>query len=110
MEINAFQFEENVIWEDLGAGVQRKILGYDDKLMLVRVKFESGSVGNLHSHHHSQITYVEEGVFEMTIGEETRIIKKGDSYYVSPNVIHGVVCKEPGVLIDAFSPHREDFI
>ena len=110
MEVNAFQFEENVRWEDLGAGVQRKILGYDDKLMLVRVKFESGSVGNLHSHHQSQVTYVEEGVFEMTIGEETRLIKKGDSYYVSPNIIHGVVCLEPGVLIDAFSPYREDFV
>ena len=106
----AFQFNEEIEWKDLGNGIQRQIFGYDDKVMLVKVKFEDGAVGAIHSHHHSQVTYVENGVFDMTIGEETKRIKKGDGYYVLPHITHGIVCIEAGVLIDVFSPHREDFL
>ncbi len=106
---NVFLFEGESSWEDLGNGVQRKIFGYDEKLMLVKVKFEKGSVGVLHQHHHSQVTYVESGEFDMTIGDSTKRIKTGDGYYVIPDVVHGVVCIEPGMLIDVFSPQREDF-
>lgn len=105
-----FQIETETQWEDLGNGIQRKIYGYDDQIMLVKAKFEAGAVGTLHEHHHVQVTYVESGVFEMTIGEEKKIIRKGDGYYVPPHAIHGCVCVEPGILIDVFSPFREDFI
>lgn len=105
-----FQFEQEVQWEDLGNGIQRQVFGYDDKIMLVKAKFEQGAVGALHEHHHSQVTYVDSGAFEMTIGNEKKIIRKGDGYYVPPHVVHGCVCLEAGMLIDAFSPLREDFL
>ena len=110
MQSELFQIETETTWEDLGNGVQRKIYGYDDKIMLVKAKFEAGAVGPLHEHYHVQVTYVESGVFEMTIGDEKKIIRKGDGYYVPPHAVHGCVCVEPGVLIDVFAPHREDFI
>ena len=110
MQSELFQIETETTWEDLGNGVQRKIYGYDDQIMLVKAKFEAGAVGPLHEHYHVQVTYVESGVFEMTIGDEKRIIRKGDGYYVPPHAVHGCVCVEPGVLIDVFAPHREDFI
>jgi len=105
-----FQIESKMPWEVAGEGITRQIYGYDDKIMLVKAKFEVGAVGALHEHYHSQVTYVESGVFEMTIGDEKRTIQKGDGYYIPPHVLHGCVCKEPGILIDVFSPHREDFL
>ncbi|HEX8462239.1 MAG TPA: cupin domain-containing protein [Segetibacter sp.] len=105
-----FQVESEIPWENAAAGIQRQVFGNDDKIMLVKVKFEKGAVGDLHKHHHSQVTYVESGVFEMTIGNDKKIIKNGDGYYVPPHVIHGCVCLEPGLLIDVFSPMREDFL
>lgn len=105
-----FQFEQEVQWEDLGNGIRRQVFGYDDKIMLVKAKFEQGAVGALHEHHHSQVTYVDSGAFEMTIGNEKKIIRKGDGYYVPPHVLHGCVCLEAGMLIDAFSPLREDLL
>lgn len=105
-----FQFEQEIPWEDLKNGIYRQVYGYDEKIMLVKAKFDKGAVGALHEHHHSQVTYVESGVFEMTIGDEKKIIRKGDGYYVPPHVIHGCVCLEPGLLIDVFSPLREDFL
>jgi quercetin dioxygenase-like cupin family protein len=53
---------------------------------------------------------VESGSFEMTIGEKKGILKTGDGYYIPPNVVHGALCLEAGVLIDVFTPMREDFV
>jgi quercetin dioxygenase-like cupin family protein len=110
MHSKEFHFEQEAPWEDLGNGVLRQICGYDDVLMLVKAKFIAGAVGAVHQHPHSQVTYVDSGVFEMTIGEEKKIIRKGDGYYVPPGVLHGCICLEAGLLVDAFSPYREDFL
>jgi quercetin dioxygenase-like cupin family protein len=96
--------------EDVGGGVIRQIMGFNDSLMLARARFEEGSVGYTHSHPHSQLAYVESGVFEFTIGEETRTLKTGDCAYIPPHEDHGAVCIEAGVLLDIFSPLREDFL
>jgi quercetin dioxygenase-like cupin family protein len=101
--------EENP-WEDAAPGIKRQIMGYDEHIMLVKVKFEVGAEGYLHEHFHSQVTYVESGEFKMTIGDDIRTIKGGDAYYILPHVLHGCVCTKPGVLIDVFSPAREDFL
>ena len=105
-----FQFEQDIAWEDAGGGVKRQIFGYDEHVMLVKAKFEKGGIGSLHCHPHSQVTYVESGVFEMTIGDVTKIIRRGDGYFVPSNVVHGVKCIEAGMLVDAFSPVRQDFL
>jgi quercetin dioxygenase-like cupin family protein len=105
-----FQSENEITWENVGEGIQRQVFGYDDKVMLVKAKFEKGAIGTLHSHPHSQVTYIRGGAFEVTIGDKTTTLKDGDGFYAPPNVIHGVVCLEPGILVDAFSPAREDFL
>ena len=91
-------------------GVTRQNLGYDDSLFLARVTFENGSIGYTHSHPHSQVAYVESGAFDFTIGDETRRMEAGDCVYIPPHVDHGAVCVEAGVLLDFFSPIREDFL
>ena len=105
-----FVVAKEVEKEDLGGGISRQILGYGPEIMLVRVWFKAGSVGAVHSHPHSQSTYVESGKFEMEIGGQKRVLGAGDSTYMEPNVEHGAVCLEAGVLLDAFSPVREDFL
>ena len=101
---------ETIEWEDVETNIQRKVMAYDEKIMLVKVKFETGRIGILHKHHHSQITHVASGRFEIEINGSKRILKGGDAYYIPPDVLHGAVCLSAGVLIDVFSPMREDFI
>lgn len=96
--------------EDADPGIKRQILGYGPDLMAVKVWFEEGAIGYQHQHLHSQVSYVESGEFEATIDGETKILRAGDSFYVAPNNMHGAVCKKAGVLIDMFSPLREDFL
>ena len=100
--------EEDI--ETVGEGIHRQILGYGPDLMICRVRFEKGAVGQIHAHPHSQSSYVESGRFLVTIDSEERELSAGDGFYVAPQLDHGSVCLEPGVLIDTFSPLREDFL
>ena len=109
-ESDLFVLGDAVETEDVSDGVVRKIMGYNDSLMVVRVSFDENAIGYTHAHPHSQVAYVESGVFEFSIGDETKTLKAGDCAYVPPDVEHGAVCKESGVLIDIFSPVREDFL
>jgi quercetin dioxygenase-like cupin family protein len=102
--------DNDISWETVGEGLKRKIMAYDESLMLVRVAFEKGGIGTVHQHPHIQISHVESGVFEVEIAGEKRVLKAGDAFYIPSNVWHGVVCLESGVLIDVFNPMREDFI
>ncbi|WP_443091264.1 cupin domain-containing protein [Basfia succiniciproducens] len=105
-----FVYNREIPLDDLGGGVQRKILAYSENIMSVEVHFEKGAIGSLHSHPHEQLTYVLSGSFEFTIGDETKIVNAGDVLYKQPNVMHGCVCLEQGVLLDTFTPMRKDFI
>lgn len=96
--------------EQLDPGIRRQMLGFGPDLMLCRVWFEQGAVGQLHSHPHSQSSYVESGRFSVTIDGEVRELGPGDSYYVAPHLEHGAVCVDAGALLDAFSPARADFL
>lgn len=97
-------------WEDLGGGVSRKMLGYDNQIMMVQVKFEKGAVGSPHQHFHTQATYCVQGKFEFEIDGEKQVVTGGDGVYIEPNLLHSAVCLEAGMLIDVFSPVREDFL
>jgi len=102
--------DNDLAWEDLGAGIKRKIMAYNDQLMLVKVAFEKGAVGTLHQHPHLQMSYVAEGSFEVTMGTTNKTLNKGDVFFALSNIVHGVVCLEEGLLIDVFNPAREDFL
>ncbi|MBN7809760.1 cupin domain-containing protein [Algoriphagus sp. H41] len=104
-----FQNGEEIQWEVVGEGVKRQILGHDDHILIVKVSFEKGSIGPIHDHFHSQATYVESGAFEVQVNGVKKVLKAGDGFYIPPHAPHGAVCLEPGVLIDVFSPIREDF-
>lgn len=105
-----WQIEKDLEWENPAPGVRRQIMAYDGQLMLVKVHFDKGAVGTVHEHYHSQATYVVSGLFELTIGDEKKVIGAGDGYYVAPDVPHGCICLEEGILIDTFSPMRADFL
>lgn len=96
--------------DDLGDGVTRRVLAHGGTMMAVEVSFEKGANGPLHHHPHEQLTYVLSGRFAFTIEGETREVGAGDTLYKAPDVVHGCVCLEAGVLLDTFTPQREDFL
>lgn len=105
-----FLFGDDVDIEEVQEGMRRQILGYNQEIMIVKVLFDAGAEGYQHEHRHSQSTYIESGVFDVTIGGVTQRLQTGDGFYIPPHVMHGAICVEKGVLIDTFSPVREDFL
>ncbi|HSL85514.1 MAG TPA: cupin domain-containing protein [Bacteroidales bacterium] len=105
-----FVYNKEVEAVNCGSGVYRKILAYNEEMMMCEIEFKKGAVGASHAHPHLQTTYVLDGAFEFTIGEETRVVRKGDSLLIPPDIEHGTTALEDGMLIDVFSPMREDFL
>jgi quercetin dioxygenase-like cupin family protein len=105
-----FIFGKNIEWENIQEGIKRKILGFDDNLMMTLQEFKKNSKGYVHSHPHRQVSYIVQGSFEVQIENEKKLLKKGDSFFIPPSVEHGVVALEDALLVEVFSPLREDFI
>lgn len=105
-----FMFSSKVPKEQLEPGISRQILGHNDNILMARVWFDTGAVGQVHAHPHSQVTYIEKGVFDFSIGKDMKRMEAGDCVYIPPDTDHGAVCIEPGILLDVFSPSREDFL
>jgi quercetin dioxygenase-like cupin family protein len=103
-------FSNTIEEEKTTPGVVRKVLAYCDELMCVENHFDAGAVGPVHSHPHTQITYVAEGRFRFTIGGEVKEVSRGDTLCKQNGISHGCVCLEKGVLLDFFTPMREDFV
>ena len=103
-------FHDDVTPQDQGNGVVRRGLAYSKDLMCVENTFEKGAVGALHHHPHTQITYVVSGVFEFEIDGVKKTVRAGDTMLKTDSVEHGCVCLEAGILLDIFTPMREDFV
>ena len=88
----------------------RTMLGHDDTLMMLKMDFEKGAIGDVHHHRHTQATYVLRGSFEFTMGGIKQIISEGDACFMPSNIPHGCICLEAGTLLDVFSPERKDFL
>lgn len=102
----------NTPWTELGEGIRRKIVGHTPDLMSVLVQFDQGAIGTAHAHDaHDQIAFVVAGSFETEVAGVKRILKAGDAFIVPRLVWHGTVALEQGsMLLDQFSPRRDDFL
>jgi quercetin dioxygenase-like cupin family protein len=101
---------DEVTGAEVAPGVIRTILAYDDNIMGAENQFEKGAVGAMHSHPHTQLTYILSGVFEFTVGDDIKIVKAGDTLLKIGGIVHGCVCLESGAMLDVFTPMREDFV
>jgi quercetin dioxygenase-like cupin family protein len=83
-----------------------------EKMMMVLNATLPGHTVPLHSHPHEQIGVVYAGRAKLRIGDEERLVEKGDFYCIPANVSHSDTCigDEPFVMLDIFYPVREDFI
>lgn len=97
-------------WIASGEGVERRMRAQDPHLMVVEFRFEKDGIGSPHRHPHTQSTYVQSGIFDFTMNGETRRIRAGDCFVIPSDTEHGCLCIERGVLVDCFTPRRDDFL
>ena len=83
---------------------------YGEKLMLSNLEMDEGAVVPLHNHPHEQGGMLLKGKMELTIGDESRIVEEGSMFIIPPNTPHKAVALDgPAVVLDVFSPVREDY-
>jgi quercetin dioxygenase-like cupin family protein len=91
-------------------GLVRRVGAYNGKLFLAEHRMEKDWVGARHSHPHEQIVYVVSGHLRVTIGETTFDARAGDSFVVRGGVEHQASALAESLVIDVFTPCREDYI
>ncbi len=95
---------------EVADGIERQMI-WGERLMMCRMRLRPGVAAPVHSHPHEQMTIVERGRVVFTIKRDTRVVSPGQVLYFPPHCEHGVrVLDEEAVLIDVFSPIREDFL
>jgi quercetin dioxygenase-like cupin family protein len=91
-------------------GVLRRTLVWGERMLFVEFTIPKGSGVPAHKHPHEQIGYVVSGRMEFTIGDEVRVLGAGDAYLMPGNVGHSTRALEDSVVVDVFSPVREDYL
>jgi quercetin dioxygenase-like cupin family protein len=74
------------------------------------IEVKAGCALPLHQHVHEQCSFVIEGKFEMTVGDDTRILDAGLFATIPSNMLHGGKALTDCKLIDIFSPVRQDYV
>ena len=83
---------------------------FGKNMMLSYLEMDEGAEIPRHSHPHEQGGILIKGKLEFTIGEETRIVEAGAMFLIPGGVAHKVIALEgPAVVLDCFSPVREDY-
>jgi len=91
-------------------GIKYKTLTFGEKTSLSEFSLEKGSVIPKHNHPHEQTGYVISGRLIFTIGDERFEAERGDSWNIPSNMEHDVEVLEDTVVIEVFSPPREDYL
>ncbi len=91
-------------------GLYRRTLAWGEKAMLCEFTAEAGVQVPLHSHPHEQVGMVQSGRVEFTVAGERWIAGPGDAYAIPGGVEHAARFLEPTVLLELFSPPREEYI
>ncbi len=96
--------------EKTAEGIERQMV-VGQNMMMCRFRFAPFVVTNEHTHLHEQMTLVIKGKVKFFISGEEHILQAGDVIHFPPHNRHGAtMLDEEVVLIDIFSPIREDFL
>lgn len=91
-------------------GVRMKTLTHGERTLFTEFRFDKGAVVPVHTHVHEQTGYVVKGTMRFTVAGEVILAKAGDSWNLPSNAPHGAEALEESVLVEVFSPVREDYL
>ena len=91
-------------------GVKRKTLAHGEKTLLIEVFLDQGSIVPEHSHPHEQTGYMISGRMIFNIDGKEFSAKPGDSWAIPGGAVHSVDVLEDSVVVEVFSPVREDYL
>jgi quercetin dioxygenase-like cupin family protein len=106
----SFWHDKQEAWKEVMREVRRRMLSHSSTGLMVLYKIDSGKTFALHNHPHAQYGVFLEGGGKFKVGDSIWEMKKGDSYYIPPSVFHELKTEKDCVILDFFTPEREDYV
>ncbi len=105
-------YQENLKegYREMLPGIDMKTLVYGEKSLLAHFFLKKGAVIPDHSHVHEQTGYLISGRVKFTVAGEVHIAEPGSSWCIPGDVIHKAEILEDAVIIEVFSPVREEYL
>ena len=91
-------------------GILRKTMVHGPNTLLAEFKLARGAVIPLHRHPQEQTGYLVSGHLRFTIAGCDHDCRPGDSWMIPGDVTHEVRVSEDSVVIEVFSPVRDDYL
>jgi len=95
---------------EMAEGIRRRTLAHGDKTVLCEFSFKKGAVIPVHRHLYEQTGYLISGKLLFTINGDEHEVNPGDGWCIRANVEHSAYVPEDTVLVEVFSPVREDYL
>jgi quercetin dioxygenase-like cupin family protein len=100
----------DVVFQELLPGIRMKPLACGQATMMCEFRLRAGSDLPLHDHPHEQIGYLLSGRMVLRVNDQDREVGPGDSWCIPGGVRHGVTVQQDAVVIEVFSPPRQDYL
>ena len=97
-------------WIDLAPGIRRRTVTHGETMYQMIAELKAGSVMPPHQHPQEQIIHIISGRMKVNVGDDSLILGPGDSHYLASNVPHGVETLVDTMVLDTFSPPRDDYL
>ena len=98
-----------VVPEQINASIVRRYITAE-RVTVARFELTRGGVVPMHSHENEQVSIVLDGALRFRIDGREVVVRGGEAMQIPPNVPHEVEVVEDTVVIDVFSPIRQDWI
>ncbi len=106
MDVHRWQQIEK---EQLNALYERQVI-HGDTMTVVRAYLKKGCVVPEHSHPNEQVSMIERGALMFTMDGKEHVVKTGEVMHIAPNLVHSAQAVEDCVMVEIFSPRREDWL
>jgi quercetin dioxygenase-like cupin family protein len=90
-------------------GIQIKTLVLGEETLMTEFKLSKSALLPRHSHPYEQTGYLISGNILLHIEEKKYEMKKGDSWCIHKNISHQADVREDSIVLEIFSPPREDY-
>lgn len=97
-------------WIDLAPGIRRRTITHGASMYQMIAKLDAGSRMPEHRHPQEQIVHILEGRMRLIVAGVPRELRGGESFYLASNVPHGVETIEDTMVLDTFSPPRDEYV
>lgn len=97
-------------WFEIAPGIKRRTITTGATMYQMRAELAAGSRLPEHTHPQEQIAHVIKGRMNLIVAGEAHELTAGDAFYLGSNVPHGVETIDDTIVIDTFSPPRDDYL